>query len=229
MAVDSQPLAYYATPGRHTILDEFPLSSGDVREIVTIVQGLLIDDTVAKPFYDVDLSREQADAIHERDSARLLAVVKAVDPRPFDQPRPPARRVGARCHSYSRLTVAMLRSAGVPARARCGFGGYFLTGWLEDHWITEFWDKVEERWTMIDPSLDATWQKMIGFAGDQFDLTTSKEVDVDPVLCAEPLQDCRSLVVEVGMAPLDVLAQPGTCPNVLEELGTDHSLPILFE
>ena len=174
--MDPESLAYYASPGRHTTLDEFPLTSSDAREAVKVVQGLLIDDTVAKSFYDLELSPVQADAIHERDSARLLAVAKAVDPRPIDQPRPPARRVGARCHTYSRLTVALLRNAGVPARARCGFGGYFRPGWLEDHWITEIWDADGERWRMVDASLDATWQKVIGFDGDPFDLTPEEFV-----------------------------------------------------
>lgn len=176
VSLDPEIFEYYATPGRHTALGAFPRSSGDVREIVTTVQGLLIDDTVANSFYDVELSPEQADAIHERDSARLLAIAKAVDPRPIDQARPPGSRVGARCHTYSRLTVAMLRSAGVPARARCGFGGCFRPGWLEDHWIAEFWDADDERWRMVDASLDATWQKVIGFDGDPFDLTTSEFV-----------------------------------------------------
>jgi hypothetical protein len=169
-------LEYYAAPGRFTSLDDHAFSSNDVRKIVGVVQGLLIYDMVAQPFYGVELTPEQADAIHERSSARLLSAARSVDPRPIDQARPPASRVGARCHAFSRLTVALLRDAGVPARARCGFGCYFRPGWLEDHWVAECWNAAEARWQMVDAQLDATWQKMIGFEGDPFDITPSEFV-----------------------------------------------------
>ena len=170
----SDVLDYYATPGRFTSLAGSALSSGDVREIVAIVQGLLIYDTVAEAFYGVELTAEQGETIHERDSARLLDAARAVDSRPIDQARPAENRVGARCHAFSRLTVALLRAEGVPARARCGFGAYFRPGWLEDHWVAEYWDATEETWKMVDAQLDATWQKMIGFDGDPFDITASE-------------------------------------------------------
>lgn len=62
VTVAPESLAYYAEPGRHTTLDEFLLSSSHIQEIVAVVQGLLIDDTVAKQFYEVGLAPEQADA-----------------------------------------------------------------------------------------------------------------------------------------------------------------------
>src|SRR5207248_6719990 len=128
-------------------------------------------DTVARPFYGVDLTPDQADTIHERDTARLLEIVRAVDNRPLEEARPPANRVGARCHAFSRLTVALLRAAGVPARARCGFGAYFRAGWLEDHWVAECWDEPDRRWRMVDAQLDATWREKIGFTGDPMSIT----------------------------------------------------------
>lgn len=169
-------LDYYAVPGRFTVLDDREFSSSDIREVVRVVQGLLLYDAVAQPFYGVELTPEQANAIHERDSAHLLAAAKAVDARPINEPRPPASRAGARCHSFSRLTVALLRAAGVPVRARCGFAAYFRPGWFEDHWVAEYWNAAEERWQMVDAQLDATWQQMIEFDGDPFAITTSEFV-----------------------------------------------------
>ena len=57
-----------------------------------------------------------------------IATALALDPRPLTESRPPASRAGARCHAFSRVTVAFLRHLGVPARARCGFGTYFRPG-----------------------------------------------------------------------------------------------------
>jgi hypothetical protein len=174
--VDQATLEFYATPGRFTMLGEYELSTRDVREVVDIVQGLLVYDVVAQPFYGVELTPQQAEAIHERDSARLLATAQAVDPRPLDEPRQPANRVGARCHAFSRLTVALLRAAGVPARARCGFGTYFRPGWFEDHWVAEYWNAADDRWQMVDAQLDGTWRTMLRYDGDPYSITPTEFV-----------------------------------------------------
>jgi len=55
---------------------------------------------------------------------------------------------------YSRLSVALSRAAGIPARARCGFGGYFRPGWFEDHWVAEYWNADESKWQMVEAPLD---------------------------------------------------------------------------
>jgi len=172
--VNQAALEFYATPGRFTTLAEGEWSSGDIREVVEVVQGLLLYDVVAQSFYGVELGPEQADAIHERDTARLVALARTVDDRPVEEPRPPACRLGARCHAFSRLTVAFLRAAGVPARARCGFGAYFRPGWLEDHWVVEYWDDAVGHWQMADAQLDGTWRSMIGFDGDPFAITAAE-------------------------------------------------------
>ena len=93
MTVDGA-LDYYAAPGRFTTLAPGDRVSADLRAVVAAVQGLLIYDTVASLFYDVELTPEQAEAIHERDSARLLDLARSIDPRPLDEPQPPAHRVG---------------------------------------------------------------------------------------------------------------------------------------
>lgn len=174
--MDQETLDFYAAPGRFTKLGDIEFSSSDIHKVVDIVQGLLVYDAVAQPFYGVELTPEQAETIHERDSDRLLATVRAVDPRPIDQARSPGHRVGARCHIFSRLSVAFLRAAGVPARARCGFGAYFRPGWFEDHWVAEYWNAADERWHMVDAQLDDTWRKMIAFEGDMFDITPTEFV-----------------------------------------------------
>ena len=174
--MNQEALEFYATPGRFTTLEDGDFSSGDIRKVVEVVQGLLVYDVVAQAFYGVELGSDQAEAIHERDTARLLAVARAVDTRPLDEARPAANRVGARCHAFSRVTVAFLRAAGVPARARCGFGAYFRPGWFEDHWVAEYWNAAETRWQMVDAQLDDTWRKMIGFEGDVLAITPSEFV-----------------------------------------------------
>ncbi|MBK9970530.1 MAG: transglutaminase domain-containing protein [Acidimicrobiaceae bacterium] len=153
---------FYATPGRHTDVTGFGLQVSSVEEAVRVVQGLLVYDLAAKDLYGVELTATQAGAVHERDAAALLELARTIDPRPLDQPRNPGERIGGRCNTYTLLTVALLRAAGVPARSRCGFGAYFVQGFYEDHWVAEYWDPEERRWTMVDAQLDDTWQRTIG-------------------------------------------------------------------
>lgn len=174
--MSAEALAYYAAPGRFTTLEAGEVLTTDVKRVVEIVQSLLIYDVVASPFYGVELAAAQLEAIHERDTQRVLALARELDPRPFDQPRPPADRVGARCHAYSRVTVAFLRAAGIPARARCGFGAYFRPGWLEDHWVAEYWDESHRNWRMVEAQLDATWRSAIDFKGDPLHITPAEFV-----------------------------------------------------
>jgi Transglutaminase-like superfamily len=169
-------LEFYAAPGRFTTLGSEVFASDDVGRVVEVVQGLLVYDVVAQPFYGAELSSLQAEAIHERDTAHLLAIAREVDARPLDEARPPECRVGARCHAFSRVSVAFLRAAGVPARARCGFGTYFRPGWFEDHWVAEYWNATQSRWQMVDAQLDATWRKMLDYKADPLAVTPSEFV-----------------------------------------------------
>ena len=174
--VAQEALDYYAAPGRFTGIGACEFTSTDIQRVVAVVQGLLVYDVVAQPFYNVQLSPQQAGAINERDTARVLELAREVDPRPIDEPRERANRVGARCHAFSRVTVSFLRAAGVPARARCGFGTVFNPGWLEDHWVAEYWNAADGRWHMVDAQLDDTWRKLINFEGDRFDITPTEFV-----------------------------------------------------
>lgn len=153
---------FYATPGRHTDVTGFGLQVSGVEAAVHIVQGLLVYDLAAKDLYGVELTAAQAGTVHERDAAALLALARTIDPSPLDQPRHPGQRIGGRCNTYTLLTVALLRAAGIPARSRCGFGAYFVPGFYEDHWVAEYWDPEQRCWTMVDAQLDETWQRTIG-------------------------------------------------------------------
>jgi hypothetical protein len=50
--------------------------------------------------------------------------------------------------------TAMLRAQGTPARARCGFGGYFGSCLFEDHWVCEYWNTRQQRWILVDAQID---------------------------------------------------------------------------
>ena len=58
----------------------------------------------------------------------------------------------------------------VPARARCGFGAYFLPNHYEDHWVAEYWNAAEERWVLVDAQLDEFQRREMQVAFDPLDV-----------------------------------------------------------
>jgi hypothetical protein len=79
----------------------------------------------------LELSGQPAQAlvmkgVQLRPVAQKLARIVDLDPRPLTEARPPGKRLVGNCRDFSVMLTAILRRQGVPARARCGFGRYFI-------------------------------------------------------------------------------------------------------
>lgn len=166
-------LALWAEPGDLTDIGPhgpLPLRGEPVARAVGIAQGLLRHDTVAESLYGHRPAADRAADIHVRSARQLLDSVMSLDPSPITVPRADPARVLGRCRTHAVLTVALLRSGGIPARARCGFASYFAPGHWEDHWVVEHWSDVDARWVVVDPQLDPVWREHTGIAFDPLDL-----------------------------------------------------------
>jgi len=126
----------------------------DLRELVQVVQGSTLHIFWAER-YGLKLSPEREAEVQLRTMPRRLSRMLELDPRPLNQPRPLEKKLVGNCRDFTLLLVSLLRHRGVPARARCGFGAYFLPGHYEDHWVAEVWDASEQRWKLVDAQLDA--------------------------------------------------------------------------
>jgi hypothetical protein len=159
MVTASRPstLAFYTAPARMTAAGRyaprFDGLPGDVAGLAGVAQGVLVHEFLAE-FYGVTLTEEDRGTVHLRRVEELLERIVARDDRPLDVAREPQGRIAANCRHFSVLTVAMLRARGVPARARCGFGAYFVAGRFEDHWVVEYWHRDEQRWVLVDAQID---------------------------------------------------------------------------
>ena len=122
----------------------------DLRSAVDTVQGLCLHLFWAGA-YGVDNSERQ-DEVQRRSAVEMLDLAKQIDARPLSEAREPARRILVNCRHFSTLTAALLRNAGHPARARCGFANYFEPGMGVDHWVVEYHDG--EEWKLADAQLD---------------------------------------------------------------------------
>jgi hypothetical protein len=123
----------------------------DIEDLVQVTQGLLLHVHWAQR-YGVTPSEEQKGHVQARLVSRILEIVMDLDGSPLTTPRPLERRFYGNCRDYSVLLSSILRSKGVPARARCGFGTYFRPDHYEDHWVCEYWNG--ERWVVVDAQLD---------------------------------------------------------------------------
>jgi hypothetical protein len=145
--------AEYAEPGPFTELtaDQHALVQtlgDDPLAVCRAVQGLLVGPGDAA---GAGLSDQRMSERNTRPARDLLARALELDASQLDHPRPPEARVVGTCRHYAVLATSFLRSAGVVARARCGFAAYFIPPRKVDHWIVEHWSDVGGRWTRTDP------------------------------------------------------------------------------
>ena len=114
-------------------------------ELVQVVQGSTVHIFWAER-YGLKLSAEREAEVQLRTMPRRLQRMLEIDPHPLSQPRPLEKKLVGNCRDFTLLLVSLLRHQGTPARARCGFGAYFLPGHYEDHWVAEVWDVGTQRW-----------------------------------------------------------------------------------
>ncbi len=169
----TDPFDFYARPGLMTdpreqagLFDDLP---ADIPALCEVVQGLLIHVFWAER-YGRKLSEDAQHTLNVRPVDAKLALMRQASDLPLSRARPIEQRQVGNCRDFSTLLCAMLRHQGVPARARCGFGRYFLPGHYEDHWVCEYWNAGEGRWMMVDAQLDALQRQALGIAFDPCDV-----------------------------------------------------------
>lgn len=141
--------------------------------LAKVLQGLLIHEHMPD-FYGVTLSDRQRGEPHVRSAEQILERIAVHDPRPIAEARPPGERFAGCCRHYTLMLVAMMRARGIAARARCGFGTYFVKDMFIDHWVTEYFDATQRRWILVDAQLDARQREKFGIDFDTLDVPRDK-------------------------------------------------------
>jgi hypothetical protein len=141
----------------------------DIAGLVKVVQGLLIHERMGD-MYGVKFTPEQHGEPHVRPVSVILSSIANRDAKTLTSPRAPGQRYVCSCRSFALLLVAFLRSQGTPARARCGFGGYFESGRYYDHWVTEYWKAGDKRWVMVDSQVDDVQRRRFCVSIDTLDV-----------------------------------------------------------
>jgi len=156
---------YYASPAPITRLETHRVFAeritDDIDAIFRIVQGLVVHDGWVAA-YGIEFDDAQRYDFSTLTMEVLLDRAVELGGERLEIPRGPDRRVIGCCRDFATLMVAILRAKGVPARSRCGFVSYFDdTPKWEDHWLCEYWSKVEGRWVFADPQMDPFQQSVL--------------------------------------------------------------------
>ena len=152
---------------------QFAALPDDVAGLAKVLQGLLIHEHMPD-VYGVTLSDRQRGEPHVRGTGEILERIAIHNSRPLSCARPASERFAGCCRHYTLLLVAMLRSKGIAARARCGFGAYFTKDRFVDHWVTEYFDEAQRRWVLADAQIDGLQRALFGIAFDTLDVPRDK-------------------------------------------------------
>jgi hypothetical protein len=139
----------------------------DPAGLVTVVQGLVLHRFWAEA-YGVVVPAHREGELQIRSAGSMIERLMEIDPKPLGELRPAEKRFLGNCRHFSTLTTALLRRAGVPSRARCGFANYFDEGKWVDHWVVEYWNG--NRWVMLDSQIDSFQREALGLSVEPSDL-----------------------------------------------------------
>lgn len=165
------PMTHLPTESRiNVLLANLP---NDLMGIIHTVQNSLLHIFWADR-YGVTLSEERKAEVEIRSAADMLRTIFKIDATSLAKIRRLEQRLVGNCRDFTVLTVALLRRAGIPARARCGFGAYFSASedaiQYVDHWVVEYWSPEADRWVMVDAQLDAFQREQLNLDFDPVDV-----------------------------------------------------------
>jgi len=188
--LDDMTLSYYAAPGPMTDLAGCPTGMfeglpTEPRALARTVQGLIVHEMWASA-YGLEVPESRQTELQTRSAAAMTELVQRLHAAPLAIGRPVEQRMVGNCRHFSTLSCALLRRAGIPARARCGFADYFEPSRYVDHWVTEYWEDARHRWVRIDAQLDDLQRAAIT---PRFD---TEDLPAGPFVAAgEAWQRCR--------------------------------------
>ena len=174
--MNDDALSYYSSqsattnPGRfNRLYEDLPESIAD---LCKVCQNVLIHKYRLKyngvrsygiTLKDVERAgRIPADEYNLVKTEDMLALHQSLRPGSILTERRPIDRAVGNCRHYAVLLTSFLRHRGTPARVRSGCAAYLTPeqpGFFMDHYITEYWDRAEERWILVDPQIDARQRK----------------------------------------------------------------------
>ncbi|MFF7352646.1 MULTISPECIES: transglutaminase-like domain-containing protein [Streptomyces] len=124
----------------------------DPRRLAELVRGLILHRLEGARFgYAIPGERLEHDA-ESRYVTEILRILRERGTGPLTEERPYDQRFVGTCRDYALLLCSLLRTTGTPARVRGGYATYFVAGFHDDHWVTEY-QLPDGAWRLADPQV----------------------------------------------------------------------------
>ncbi|WP_425244937.1 transglutaminase-like domain-containing protein [Streptomyces sp. NEAU-NA10] len=126
----------------------------DPRRLTALVRGLVLHRLEGERVgYVIPEERLREDA-ESRYVTEILRILRERKDAPLTEPRAYDQQFVGTCRDYSLLLCSLLRATGTPARIRGGYGTYFVDGFHDDHWVTEY-QLPDGSWRLADAQVHA--------------------------------------------------------------------------
>ncbi|MFF3916188.1 transglutaminase-like domain-containing protein [Streptomyces sp. NPDC001852] len=124
----------------------------DPRRLTALVRGLLLHRLEGERFgCAIPEERLHHDA-ESRYVTEILHLLRERGSGPLTGERPYDQRFVGTCRDFALLLCSLLRATGTPARVRGGYATYFVTGFHDEHWVTEY-QLPDGSWLLADPQV----------------------------------------------------------------------------
>ncbi|WP_327185678.1 transglutaminase-like domain-containing protein [Streptomyces sp. NBC_01334] len=205
----------YSDPGELDVSD----LPADPRELTLLVRHLMVHrlegDRVG---YEIPEERLHHDA-ESRYVTGILRILRARKDAPLTRRRSYDEQFVGTCRDYSLLLCSLLRATGTPSRIRGGYATYFVEGFHDDHWVTEY-RLPDGTWRLADAQVSADFYQVPpmdvprdGFlvAGQAWRACRAGAADPETFgVWADP--GLRGLPLVLNSVVLDLAARNGTEP-----------------
>lgn len=155
----------FTDPGKYEYLYENLPDS--LPELCSLIKSQFIHPHSELPKYRDLIPKERWNEAEKYSTINsILEGLLLFDSRGLEKDRKPEDRLVLGCRDNAILLASILRHQGIPARLRAGHATYLIPDFHTSHTICEVWNENENRWMLVDPSMD-----MVDFSKDKFDFS----------------------------------------------------------
>lgn len=202
----------FTDPGEYAYLYENLPDS--LPELCSLIRSQFIHPYAELPKYREQIPKERWNEMMNYPSVKsILEGLISYDSTGLVFDRKPEDRLVLGCQQNAILMTSILKYRGVPARVRAGHASYIAPGFHISHAICEVWNENENRWMLVDPSMEK-----VDFNRDQFDFSHEawlqmQNGEIDPDLYGIPR-------VYAGL--ISILGK--VCTDLASVLGTEYPI-----
>jgi len=152
----------YTNPGKYGYLyEDLPDS---LPELCKLIKSQFIHPYAELPNYSEQIPKERWNESFKYPTVKsILKGLISHDSSGLVNNRKPENRLVVICRGNCILLASILKYRGIPARVRVGYATYLIPNFNTSHAICEVWNEKENRWMLVDPSMN-----MVDFNNSKF-------------------------------------------------------------